>query len=126
MMFRIERNIRSLRRYAWSLSRGNSEADDLVQDCVWPRGRIGSLPSDSDLRAWLFAIMHNIFANRWRGDRQNDGRYVRQGHSRHRPQLRREDRSAPSIASAWLHDTTADQTQMRTSPAMRMALLWND
>ena len=115
MMFRIERNIRSLRRYAWSLSRGNSEADDVVQDCVRALGRIGSLPSDSDLRAWLFAIMHNIFANRWRGDRQNDGRYVRQGHSRHRPQLRREDRSAPSIASAWLHDTTADQTQMRTT-----------
>ena len=63
----IEENIPSLRRYAWSLVRNKSEADDLVQDClVRALGRMDSLQPGSDLRAWLFTIMHNIFVNRWR------------------------------------------------------------
>jgi RNA polymerase sigma-70 factor (ECF subfamily) len=63
----IEKNIPSLRRYAWSLLRDKSDADDLVQDClVRALDGLDSLRSDSDLRAWLFTIMHNIFASRWR------------------------------------------------------------
>src|SRR5579863_9347853 len=63
----IEENIPSLRRYAWSLLRDKNDADDLVQDClVRALDRMDSLRSDSDLRAWLFTIMHNIFASRWR------------------------------------------------------------
>ena len=37
---RLEENIPSLRRYAWSLIRNSSDADDLVQDCLvraWDR-----------------------------------------------------------------------------------------
>lgn len=54
-----------LRRYARALLRGDIEAaEDLVQDCVeralvksdyWRRG--------TDLRAWLFTIMHNLYVN---------------------------------------------------------------
>lgn len=67
MISGIEENIPSLRRYAWSLLRNHSDADDLVQDClVRALDHTDSLRSDSDLRAWLFTIMHNIFANRWR------------------------------------------------------------
>lgn len=54
-----------LRRYARVLMRGDVlQADDLVQDCIerglqrsalWQRG--------TNLRAWLFTIMHNIFVN---------------------------------------------------------------
>jgi RNA polymerase sigma-70 factor (ECF subfamily) len=63
----IEENIPSLRRYAWSLLRDKSDADDLVQDClVRALDRMDSLRQDGDLRAWLFTIMHNIFASRWR------------------------------------------------------------
>lgn len=57
-----------LRRYARALLRGNiAAADDLVQDCLeralnrqrlWRR--------DSNLRAWLFTIMHNLYVNRLR------------------------------------------------------------
>lgn len=54
-----------LRRYARVLMRGDIlQADDLVQDCIerglqraslWQRG--------SNLRAWLFTIMHNLYVN---------------------------------------------------------------
>lgn len=54
-----------LRRYARVLMRGDVlQADDLVQDCIerglqrsslWQRG--------SNLRAWLFTIMHNLYVN---------------------------------------------------------------
>jgi len=57
-----------LRRYARALLRGNpGAADDLVQDCLeralsrlhlWRRG--------SDLRAWLFTLMHNVYVNQLR------------------------------------------------------------
>lgn len=64
---RLEENIPSLRRYAWSLLRNTSDADDLVQDClVRALDQIDTLRADSDLRAWLFTIMHNIFASHWR------------------------------------------------------------
>ena len=34
MLSKLEENIPSLRRYAWSLMRQSSDADDLVQDCL--------------------------------------------------------------------------------------------
>ena len=60
----IEEHIPRLRRYARALTGDAHRADDLVQDtlerawskfALWRRG--------SDLRAWLFTIMHNVFVN---------------------------------------------------------------
>jgi len=66
----LEPHVPSLRRYARALLRDADAADDLVHDCIaralarrrlWRRG--------SDLRAWLFTIMHNLHvsAGRRRG-----------------------------------------------------------
>jgi RNA polymerase sigma-70 factor (ECF subfamily) len=61
---RIAGEIPRLRRYARALLRSETEADDLVQECVlrglakqhlWQEG--------TDLRAWLFTILHNQFVN---------------------------------------------------------------
>jgi RNA polymerase sigma-70 factor (ECF subfamily) len=63
----IEQHIPRLRRYARALKGERAAADDLVQDTLeralsrfhlWRRG--------SDLRAWLFTIMHNIHVNQAR------------------------------------------------------------
>lgn len=54
-----------LRRYARVLMRGDVlQADDLVQDCI-ERGlrRVSLWQRGSNLRAWLFTIMHNLYVN---------------------------------------------------------------
>jgi len=60
----IVAHIPRLRRYARALAGDSHRADDLVQDTLeralakfylWRHG--------SDLRAWLFTIMHNVFIN---------------------------------------------------------------
>jgi RNA polymerase sigma-70 factor (ECF subfamily) len=53
-----------LRRYAHVLTRNPSRADDLVQDTLaraWDKRRLWR--AGSDLRAWLFTIMHNVYVN---------------------------------------------------------------
>ena len=61
-----------LRRYARALTGDISAADDLVQDALerallkqslWREG--------TDLRAWLFTVMHNIFINQVRSAAAN-------------------------------------------------------
>ena len=56
-----------LRRYARALLGTAADADDLVQDTV-ARGwdKLASWRPDSDMRAWLFGIMHNLHADRLR------------------------------------------------------------
>lgn len=53
-----------LRRYALSLLRDAVAADDLVHDCL-ERGlsRIHLFQPGTNLRAWLFTIMHNLHIN---------------------------------------------------------------
>jgi RNA polymerase sigma-70 factor, ECF subfamily len=60
----IEREIPRLRRYARALTRSADRADDLVQETLlravakahlWQQG--------TDIRAWLFTIMHNQYVN---------------------------------------------------------------
>jgi len=60
----VEAEIPRLRRYARALTRDVSRADDLVQSCLtravakqhlWQPG--------TDLRAWLFTILHNQHVN---------------------------------------------------------------
>jgi len=67
----IAEHIPRLRRYARALSGDSHRADDLVQDTLeralakfhlWRRG--------SDLRAWLFTIMHNVFINQLKARRE--------------------------------------------------------
>lgn len=59
--------IPSLRRYARALTGNSWAADDLVQDTLeracrkWQLWIVGS-----DLRAWLFTVMHNVYANQVR------------------------------------------------------------
>jgi RNA polymerase sigma-70 factor, ECF subfamily len=53
-----------LRRYARVLTGDANRADDLVQDTLaraWEKRRMWR--SGSDLRAWLFTIMHNVHVN---------------------------------------------------------------
>ena len=53
-----------LRRYARVLTGEASRADDLVQDTLargWEKRRMWR--TGSDLRAWLFTIMHNVYVN---------------------------------------------------------------
>ena len=53
-----------LRRYARVLTGDFSRADDLVQDTLaraWEKRRLWK--AGSDLRAWLFTIMHNLYVN---------------------------------------------------------------
>lgn len=53
-----------LRRYAHVLTRNPTRADDLVQDTLaraWDKRRLWR--AGSDLRAWLFTIMHNVHVN---------------------------------------------------------------
>ena len=53
-----------LRRYARVLTGNPTRADDLVQDTLlraWSKRRLWR--AGSDLRAWLFTIMHNVYMN---------------------------------------------------------------
>ena len=56
-----------LRRYARALLGAGADADDLVQDTV-ARGwdKLSSWRPGSDMRAWLFGIMHNLHADQLR------------------------------------------------------------
>jgi RNA polymerase sigma-70 factor (ECF subfamily) len=64
---KLEENIPALRRYAWALLRNQSDADDLVQDClVRALDRIDERTSANEMRPWLFSIMHNLCVSRWR------------------------------------------------------------
>jgi RNA polymerase sigma-70 factor (ECF subfamily) len=70
----IEQQIPRLRRYARALTRNRERADDLVQDTIaralikeqfWQTG--------TNLRAWLFTIMHNQNVNNIRRDARDAG-----------------------------------------------------
>jgi RNA polymerase sigma-70 factor (ECF subfamily) len=55
-----------LRRYARVLTGDLHRADDLVQDTLaraWEKRRLWQ--AGSDLRAWLFTIMHNVYVNQF-------------------------------------------------------------
>lgn len=56
-----------LRRYARALVNNRDFSDDLVQDTLERAlSRTEKFKEGSDLRAWLFTIMHNVFINQVR------------------------------------------------------------
>jgi RNA polymerase sigma-70 factor, ECF subfamily len=59
----IEAHIPGLRRFAYSLLRGDRQAaDDLVQDCLERAlSRWHLLRSEGDVRGWLYTILYNRF-----------------------------------------------------------------
>jgi RNA polymerase sigma-70 factor (ECF subfamily) len=60
----LHAQIPRLRRYARALTGDAGRADDLVQDCLERAlSRLGQWRPGSDLRAWLFTIMHNLHVN---------------------------------------------------------------
>jgi RNA polymerase sigma-70 factor, ECF subfamily len=59
-----------LRRYARALTGDRAWADDLVQDVTERAlGRSGAFRVGSNLRAWLFTIMRNLYIDQLRGRR---------------------------------------------------------
>jgi len=63
---RVSEHMPNLRRYARVLVRDSIHAEDLVQDCLeraisrehlWQEG--------TNLRAWLFTILHNLYINQY-------------------------------------------------------------
>lgn len=63
----VEEHVPRLRRYARALTGDRHKADDLVQDALeraWNKFHLWR--PGSDLRAWLFTIMHNVFVNQLR------------------------------------------------------------
>lgn len=63
----IAQHIPRLRRYARALVGDRYAADDLVQDTLErAMNKFHLWRPGSDLRAWLFAIMHNVFVNQLR------------------------------------------------------------
>ncbi len=60
-------HIPSLRRYARALTGDAWAADDLVQDTLERAcGKWRLWIAGTDLRAWLFTLMHNVFASQMR------------------------------------------------------------
>mgnify|MGYP001611448358 CR=1 FL=1 len=60
-----------LRRYARALAGDRAAADDLVQDTLeraWSKFHL--YRRGTDLRAWLFTVMHNVYVNQLRAARR--------------------------------------------------------
>jgi RNA polymerase sigma-70 factor (ECF subfamily) len=66
----IEDCVPALRRYASGLVRNRHDADDLVHDCLLRAlTRLHTRRETGSIRAWLFAIMHNLFVSQLRSAR---------------------------------------------------------
>ena len=78
--FDIVGQLGSLRRYARSLTRDSADAEDLVHDAlVRAYERRTTFRSGGNLRAWLLAIVHNIFIDRMRSRRSEAARIEQAG-----------------------------------------------
>ncbi len=63
----LEVHIASLRRYARALLRNRADAEDLVQEALTRAvARADSFQAGTNLRAWLFTILHNVHVNQVR------------------------------------------------------------
>lgn len=72
MLSEIEACIPALRRYARALLRSHQDADDLVHEClVRALDKLHTRRDGSDMPAWLFAILHNVFISQTRHSRRH-------------------------------------------------------
>src|SRR3982751_5007538 len=66
-----------MRRYAHTLTRDETLAEDLVHDAlVRAYERRATFRSGANLRTWLLAILHNTFVDRWRQREAEPSRLV--------------------------------------------------
>jgi RNA polymerase sigma factor (sigma-70 family) len=66
ILLQVEPLIPALRRYARALVRNRATADDLVQDCLERAVSRWHQRGDGSVRAWLFAILHNLAVDQFR------------------------------------------------------------
>lgn len=111
----IEEQIPRLRRYARALTGERGAADDLVQDTLERAlGRLHLWRQGSDLRAWLFTIMHNIHVNQARS------------RARHRHEALEAEPTAEAVRAPepdWLELRDLDRALARLADEQRMVLL---
>jgi RNA polymerase sigma-70 factor (ECF subfamily) len=103
----IEAEIPRLRRYARALTRDIGAADDLVQDCLTRAlGKLHLWQKGTDLRAWLFTILHNQYVNYVRrsvregaavGLRETEPLLTRAPHQGHRLEIRDLERAIAKL-----------------------------
>jgi RNA polymerase sigma-70 factor, ECF subfamily len=110
----LAEQIPRLRRYARALTRNVQTADDLVQDCLeraWRKAH--HWEAGTDLRAWLFTVMHNVHLN-----------HVRRKQPETEP-LEHTDYADPKVsgADAGLALRDLEQGLARLSPEQREVLL---
>ncbi|MER8898720.1 sigma-70 family RNA polymerase sigma factor [Mesorhizobium sp. M0676] len=79
--FDIVGQLGSLRRYARSLTRDGTDAEDLVHDAlVRAYERRDTFRSGGNLRAWLLSIVHNAFIDKMRSRRSEAVRVEQAGY----------------------------------------------
>lgn len=104
-----------LQRYAARLTRDSTVADDLVQNaCLRALRKWRLWQPGSDLRAWLFTLLHNQHVNDVR-------RSARRG-----PHVPLDDVEPPSVVprlDGGLRTRDLDRTSSRLSPEMKQVLL---
>jgi RNA polymerase sigma-70 factor (ECF subfamily) len=65
--FDVVAHLAPMRRYARTLTRHHEDAEDLVQTALLRAyDRRSSFKAGQDLRAWLMAILHNVYIDGWR------------------------------------------------------------
>ena len=104
-----------LRRFALSLTRHASNADDLVQNCLERAlGSVADKRPDGDLRAWLFTILYRQFVDNHRRSR----RYARMLEF-----FTGRDDAQPSVERTVLAQSTLQAFDQLTTE-QRALLLW--
>ena len=90
-----------LRRYARALVGDRAQADDLVQDCLeraWSRTHLWRV--GTNIRAWLFTILHNLHLNAARKERNRPG-HVPLGAGTADPPVRPTQEDGLAVESMW-------------------------
>jgi RNA polymerase sigma-70 factor (ECF subfamily) len=65
----LEECLPALKRFAFTLTRNEDRASDLVQDCVERALRKAHLFDGANLRSWLFTVCRRIFLNQIRSEK---------------------------------------------------------